>query len=115
MLFISFRVSYAEVFGTMYAKGDMLLCTIEDDTPVFGKIADILIKTTQECLFVLVPHLGTNYNCHYHSYEVQEVPNEFLVCRQQDFADFHVLSISKSFQRSLSHVNFVCLKYHVTV
>lgn len=113
MCFVSNRVSYAEVLGTKYQKGVVVLVTFDDDIPIFGKLQDIIVTTSGECLFVFIPYVGALFNYHFHSYEVHAVHNQYLVCRHQEFADFQPLSISHSFKCSLFNKNFVCLKYHV--
>ena len=35
--------SFVEKFGTRYCIGSVVFCTIDDHTPVFGKIKDILV------------------------------------------------------------------------
>ena len=104
--FVSNRVSYAEVLGTEYQEGVVVLVTFDDDIPIFGKLQDIIVTTSGECLFVFIPYVGALFNYHFHSYEVHAVHNQYL-------ADFQPLSISHSFKRSLFNINFVCLKYHV--
>ncbi len=107
------RVSYADISGTKYCKGCVLVCTFCDDEPVFGKVLDIVVTESGDCLFVLIPYFVTAFNKHFNAYEVRPLRNEYLVCRQKDFSDYHILSISKSFSRALSDKNFVSLKCHV--
>ena len=92
-----------------------MVCTVVDDEPVFGKILDIVVTVSGDCLFVLEPYIVTTFNTHFNAYEVHPLETEYLVCRHKDFADYHVLSISKSFSRSHFDTNFVCLKCHVFV
>ena len=104
------RVPHAEIHGTKYSRGDVLLCTFCQDEPVFGKVLDFIVTSSSECFFILKPFITRNFNCHYNAYEVEQIPNEYVVCQQKDH---HVLSISKSFSYSLCNKNFVCIKYHV--
>ena len=69
-------MSYAEVLGTKYQKGVVVLVTFDDDIPIFGRIKDIYVTASGECLFVFVP-VGALFNYHYHSYEVHAVHNQF--------------------------------------
>ena len=79
--------------------------------PVFGKIHDIIIKPQlTDTLFVLQPYRASSFNYHYHSYEVSPV-DDVLIYKQTELADYHPLSICKSF--SLSPPMFVRLKHHV--
>ena len=110
---VIYRVSYAEINGTRYSSGSILLCTFYEDNPIFGEVADILITDTSECLFILNPYISTNYNSHFNSYEVEPLENEKIVCQHGDLADYHLLSISKSFDKDIYNKNFVCLKHHV--
>ena len=111
---IFFRVSYAEFAGTRYSKGSFVFCTIDDDVPVFGKILDIVVLGTDDCLFVVQPYAGV-FCSHYNAYEVYTIPTSYLFYKQNDLIDHHILSFSKSFSPPLSHKLFVSLKYHVFV
>lgn len=94
-------MSFADIKGTKYAKGSILLCKFHDD-PLFGKVLDILVTSSGDCLFILAPLVVSTFNGHYNAYEVELLSDEFMVCRQEDFADFHVLSLSRSFDMNLS-------------
>ena len=91
----------------------ILLSIDEDDVPMFGRLLDVCITTSNDCLFVFTPYIVHTFNKHFHAYEVVSVHGKHLVCRQKDFADYHVLSISKSFRHALKDKNFVCSKYHI--
>lgn len=90
------RVRYAEIRGTKYCKGYVVVCYIEHEMPVFGQIADIILLPTSVCVFVLKPFMSTSFNPHFHAFEVTPV-REVLLYQQHEFADFHPLFISKSF------------------
>ena len=105
VVFVSFRVSYADISGTKYCKGCVILCTFCDDDPIFGKVLDIVVTESGNCLFVLEPYVVKTFNKHFNAYEVHPLSNGYMVCQQKDFADYHVLSISKSFSRALSDKN----------
>lgn len=107
------RVSFVEKFGTRYSKGSVVFCAIDDDTPIFGKITDIVVPPSGDCLFSLIPYVGTYFCSHYNAYELNRLDQDCLLCSPKDLVDHHTLSISKSFSRSLSHKSFLCLKYHV--
>ena len=109
---IIYRVFHAEICGTKYAKGNVLICGISNGDPIFGKILDILVTTCGDCLFVLTPYIASTFNRHFNSYEVEQLQNEFLICHHQDFVDYHRLSLHKSFDTTYSK-NFINLKYHV--
>jgi len=83
-----------------------------DDEPVFRKIKDILITEHNICLFVLNAYIVNTYNKHYNAYEV-DVLDEIVICQHKDLADYHLLCINKSFNRTLCSKNFICLKYNV--
>ena len=104
-----------EKFGTRYSKGSIVFCTIEDDTPIFGKIADIVVLPLGDCLFSLVPYAGTYFYSHFNAYELHRMDQGHLLYSPKDLVDHRTLSISKSFSRSLSHKSFLCLKYHVFI
>ena len=104
-------MSYAQINGTKYSQGSILICTVIDDEPVFGKIIDIIITENNTCLFVLNAYKVNTYNQHYNAYEV-DLLDETVICENKDFADYHLLCINKSFNRTISSKNFICLKYH---
>lgn len=107
------RVSYADIDGTKYSNGDILVCTYCDHDPVFGKVLDVIITESNECLFVLEPFIVRAFSHHFNAYEVEQITNEYIVCRHKDFVDHHPLSISKSFNYSFCDKSFVCFKYNV--
>ena len=89
----------------------VLVCDIEDDQPVFGKIDDLIVTQSQECLFVLSP-LVTLRNEHFHSYEVYASPQSSLfVYRHHNFIDHYPLHLSRQFGPTGNLC--ICLKYHV--
>ena len=61
-------------------------------------------------VLLTVPTGVAAFNKHFNAYEVNHSCNEFIACEQKDFADYHILSISRSFS---STKPFVCLKNHV--
>lgn len=53
------------------------------------------------------------FNEHFNAFEVELQDNvEYLVLQQENLADHHPLSISKSFDSTIES-DFVVLKYHV--
>ena len=107
------RVRSVTIQGTKYAIGYILFCYIEeDDMPVFGYIKDIIIKQEiNNTLFILQPYRASTFNPHYYSYEVYPV-SEHLIYLQKELADYHPLSLSKSF--SLPSPTFVRTKYDIS-
>jgi len=81
--------------------------------PVFCKLIDIVVTEGGECLFALIPHETTTFNTHFNAYEVEPKFNYNIVCRQKDLADYHPLTISKSFDNHLSTRNFVVMKHYI--
>ena len=51
--------------GTLY-----ILCGMEDDTPMFGRIVELIMTTCQECLFITCPLHMIAFQFHYHAYEL---------------------------------------------
>ena len=88
------------------------MCTVIDDEPVFGKITDIIVTENNTCLFVLNTYRVMSHNKHYNAYEVDSL-EETVICQHKDLADYHLLYIHKSFNRTTCSKNFICLKYHV--
>lgn len=106
------RVSFADINGTRYSKADLLICSMCDDDPLFGKLVDLVITQSNKCWLVLQPFKATRFNQHFNSYEVEPQGN-YIICQQQDLVDHHTLSICKSFDSTLQSTNFVTLKYFV--
>lgn len=50
---------------------------------------------------------------HFNAYEVYPNPSHYLICEQKHFADYHPLTLSRSFSHSLSCKLYVCLKYAI--
>lgn len=110
-VFYLYRVSYANINGTKYAKGCILLCTFWNDDPLFGKLVDLIVTEENICWFIMQPCIVKQFNEHYNGYEV-ELKQDYFVCQQEDLADYNPLTISKSFDLAVLS-NFVVLKYHV--
>lgn len=105
-----------EIVGTRYSKGSVLFCSMDDDdTPVFGRILDIIVVSLHDdCLFVMCPYIGSSFSAHYNAYQVHTPDvSQYLFYKQKKLTDHHILSLSKSFDPSLSHILYVCLKYNV--
>lgn len=54
------RVCSAEIDGTKYSKGGIVLVGFKDDMPGFGEITDIITSEVQEC------HLSASTNIFMH-------------------------------------------------
>lgn len=79
-----YRVSYTEISGTLYKKGSCVLYTFDDDTPIFGKVYDIVVTMSGNCLFILIPYVGNAFYHHFNAYEVHPT-SSYIVCQQRDF------------------------------
>lgn len=109
-IFLILRVLSAVISGTTYRKETVVVCGIEDDTPMFGRIMELIVTPLQECLFVICPLLTIAFQHHYHAYEV--VPtNSTVVYRHRQLFDYHPLVCTKAVGRSRSL--FVSIKYHI--
>lgn len=109
-MMICFSVSYAEINGTRYVKQSMVFIAIDEEVPVFGKVKDIIVVHGL-CFFVLVPYVGYNFCTHFNAYEVEHCSNQYIICKQEELIDHHLLTINKSF--GASQKLYICLKYHV--
>ena len=47
-----------------------MLCTFDDDIPIFGEVVDIIVTMSGVCLFALKPYIGYQFSSHFNSYEV---------------------------------------------
>ena len=112
-LLLTYRVSYAEINGTVYKKKTCVLHFFDEEIPIFVVVSDILVTLSGDCLFVLIPYVGNSFFPHFNAYEVWPNHSAYIVCRQRDLADHHPLTISKSFGSCFSHRTLVSLKHHV--
>ena len=90
-------MTHAEYNGTIYKIMDVIVYDFDNDVPVFGQIHDIVTDNLLQCLFVLVPYIGYEFNAHYNAYAVQKGFTQYIICVQKDFLDHHVLSFSKPY------------------
>ena len=89
----------------------MLVYAIKDDQPVFGKIEDLIVTPSQDCLFVLSP-LTASRSPHFHSFEVTaSSQGSKFVCRHHSLVDHYPLHLSRQFGPNGRLA--ICLKYHV--
>ena len=89
-------VSYVEITGTRYKQGNILVCSFDEEIPVFGKIVDIIVTKFSDCLFISIPYIGINFHTHYNAFEVYADTTHYIVYRQKDLKDYHPLPLSKS-------------------
>jgi len=91
----------------------VVVCGHEDGELLYGKVLDLIITPTHECLFV-VSLLETHHDHHYHCLVItsstESNPN-VLVCKYTDLIDHSPLTICKPFGTS----NMTCfhMKYKV--
>ena len=100
----------AIIRGTTYRRGTVVLCGIEDDTPMFGRIMELIVTPHQECLFVVCPLLTITFQRHYHAYEAVLTDSSVMYNHAQLF-DYHPLVGTKAVGRT--HSLFVSTKYHI--
>jgi len=102
----NFRVRYITIKGTKYAIGYLVLCYYEEDTPVFGRIKDIILQPNKEdSLLILTPYLTNRYNRHFSAYEVTETNGSFIyyqhelqiitLCIYQKYSVYHHLCLQE--------------------
>ena len=60
-----------------------------------------------------VTYISTHFDKHFNSYEAELLDDEKVICQYKDLADYHLLSLSKSFDRAMYDKNFICKKYYV--
>ena len=104
------RVRSVVINGTIYRKETVVVCGIEDDTPMFGEIMELIVTPHQECLFVICPLLTIAFHHHYHAYEVAPT-DSIVVYHHEQLFDYHPLVCTKPVGRS--HSLFVSTKYHL--
>lgn len=72
-----------------------MVCGIEDDIPMFGRIMELIVTPHQECLFVICPPPTITFQLHYHAYEVVLTDSSVVYNHAQLF-DYHPLVCTKA-------------------
>ena len=71
-----------------------MICGMEDDTPMFGKITELIVTPHQECIFVVTALMTIAFQHYYHAYEV--LPANTTVVRHRQLFDYHPLVSTKA-------------------
>ena len=100
----------ATIEGTTYRK-EAVIFSHEDDQPVFGEIKELLVTSTQECLFLLSQLVTSHFDTHFHAYAVIHGGHRTMVCTHAQLLDYHSMHILKHFG-DCRHL-FVCVKCKV--
>ena len=87
------RVLSAVINGTSYRKANVVMCGMEVDTPMFGRILELIVTTCQECLFATCPLHTIAFQYHYHAYEA--VPMDWIVVYRHEHATVQLWSFCK--------------------
>lgn len=103
-----YRVLSTTICGVTYVRGEIVVCAIEDDMPVFGKIVECIVTPRQECLFIIAPFITVCFRYHYLAFEVVPV-QDTVVFNHEQLCDYHPLVCTKLSGTSM----FISLKYHV--
>ena len=92
--------------GSHYPKGCIVLL---NSSPTFGQLLDILIFNVDEVLFTCEVLKTVHFVPHFHAYEVcREKPCPLVFCKQNDFADDHVLGVY-----SIDNCMYIVPKYNI--
>ena len=100
-----------KVYGTRYARNDVIVAGLDHGDPVLGKITQVLVVDGSLVIFQYQLLRVQEYVSHLNSYKVTESDEESFI-KQNDLADFHPLSIQQGFGHFANHL-FVVLKYRV--
>lgn len=106
-----FRAKSCVIGGTKYTRDSIVVCTVQDDLPMFGKIIEFIITPHQDCYFILYPLITQTYNHHFHAYEVV-IMDEPIVLSSKKLFDYHPLVCTKPVGYKGQSL-FVSLKYHL--
>ena len=94
----SVRAKKVSIYGTVYKIGSVTHIGWVDELPEFGVISKIVVMESSEVHFLLKRYETIQFASHYHSYEVNELPNERAVLKQQtEFRNYlpsHVVKLS---------------------
>ena len=58
----------AVINGVKYQRGTVVICEIEEDTPMFGRISEIIVTPQYQCIFVVTAFITIAFQHHYHAY-----------------------------------------------
>ena len=105
-----FRANSANVCGTTYKKGHVVVCDITDEDPKLGLIVDIYETPGAKTLFITHRLITVCFNQHFYAYEVVST-STFDVFQYYQFKDHHPLHICRSFCTGSSQ--YVVMKYHI--
>jgi len=90
----AYRSSWVEICGTKYSRCNVVLDS--SLLPVFGNIHDVLNDVHQP-LLVCEKLITDCFSSHYDAYEIiRPNPPVFCICKQSQFYDYSVLSITFS-------------------
>ena len=105
------RTNWVVIRRSRYSTGDIVIIKFQNDMPVFGQIADIVLRTNEEPLLVTEILETIVFVRHFYAYEVCHTSDlHFFVCTQVDLADHHVLAL---YTPQNSHRLLIPLKYCV--
>ena len=62
-------MSSAVINGATYRRGTAVICGMDDDVTMFGRINEIVVTPSQECIFVVTAVITIGFQYH-HAYEV---------------------------------------------
>ena len=106
---LSYRVWSAIINSTVYRKETVVVCGIEEDTPMFGTVSEVIVTTHQECFFAISPLITIAFQHHFHASKVVPTDSTVVYCHRQLF-DYHPLVCTKAIARRSSL--FISMKYH---
>ena len=105
------RTKWVRTRGTQYKENGFVLLKFIYDVPVFGCIISVILHEELSNPLIVIKVMETCFNSHYYSYEVKEsVDNKYVLCKQSELADYHVLSV---YTPHNSHVLMIPPKYYV--
>ena len=103
-----YRVLSTTICGMTYVIGEVVVCAIEDDMPVFGKIVEFIVTPRQECLFIISSFITVCFHYHYHAFKVVAM-QDTVGFHYEELCDYHPLVCTKLSGTCM----FISLKYHV--
>lgn len=102
-------MSSAVLNGITYRQGTVVICGMEDEVPMFGRITEIIVTPLQECMFVVTALMTIAFQHHYHAYEA--LPANTTVVHHRQLFDYYPLVSTKVVGRGQSL--FISTKYHL--
>ena len=110
-LYTFYRVKSAEIYGTTYSEGAVVLCGWWHDLPTFSEIGLIFVFPTAT-LFATTHLQASHFDPHYHAYVVKvnedSMEGQVHFYQHKDFKDELVFMLHE-----VNTVKYIAARHHI--